>query len=372
MAATARPLRAPYRCVECGATVTPDATVWRCPHCGGLLDVDSFAVAAPDPGDHARPGLWRYLPALPLVPDSGWERATMGEGATALVLLDPSRPGVLAKVDFAMPTRSFKDRGAAVLLATAAGLGAERVIVDSSGNAGTAVAAYAARLGLDCRVFVPVATTPAKLAAVIASGARVEVVDGSREDTATAAQSTVAQTGAFYASHVYQPVFHHGVKTMLWEVVESLGRAPDTLVLPAGNGTYVLGCALATDELLRLGLIDQRPRIVAVQAAACAPLAAAFAAGADAAAPVTNTGTAADGIAIAAPPRARQVLAAVRRSGGSFVTVDEGQIAAAHAWLAGKGWPVEPTAAATVAGWRAVAAERELDGTTVLPLCGAR
>lgn len=367
------PLRAPYRCVECGTTVAADATVWRCPHCGGLLDVDEFTVARPDDaGASRRPGLWRYLPALPLGPDSGWERATMGEGATALVSLDPARPGVLAKVDYAMPTRSFKDRGAAVLLATAAALGAESVIVDSSGNAGTAVAAYAARLGLDCRVFVPAATTPAKLAVTVALGARAEVVDGSREDAAAAAQDAIEATGAFYASHVYQPVFHHGVKTMLWEVVETLGRAPDTLVLPAGNGTYVLGSALATDELLRLGLIDHRPRIIAVQAAACAPLASAFAAGLSQVSAVTNEGTAADGIAIAAPPRGAQVIAAVRRSGGTFVTVDEDQIAAARAWLAGKGWPVEPTAAATVAGWHAVDAEGDLDGTTVLPLCGAR
>ncbi len=345
--------------------------VWRCPACGGLLDVDGFAVAAPEPGERTRPGLWRYLPALPLLPDSRWERATMGEGATPLVPLDPAHPAVLAKVDFAMPPRSFKDRGAAVLLATAAAFGAERVIVDSSGNAGTAVAAYAARLGLGCRVFVPAATAPAKLTAAVAHGADLERVDGSREDTA-AAQATIEQTGAFYASHVYQPVFHHGVKTMLWEVVETLGRAPDTLVLPAANGTYVLGCALATDELLSLGLIDHRPRIVAVPAAACAPLAAAFAAGRDDAAPVANTGTAADEIAIAAPPRSAQVLAAVRRSGGTFVTVDEDQIAAARAWLAGKGWHVEATAAATVAGWQAVTADRTLDGTTVLPLCGAR
>lgn len=311
-------------------------------------------------------GLWRYLAALPVQPASAaWARATMGEGATPLVPLDPDHPTVLAKVDFAMPTLSFKDRGAVVLLAAAAALGAEGVVADSSGNAGTAVAAYAARLGLPARVFVPASTSPGKLAQVVAHGAELQLVAGSRHDVALAAQAAVEHTGAFYASHVHNPVFVHGVKTALYEIVEQLGGAPDTLVLPAGNGTYVLGAALAADELVALGAIDRRPRIVAVQAVGCAPLAAAW----HGVEPPAPTGTIAEGIAVAVPARRDQVLEAVRASGGEIVTVTDDEVRAARAWLAGRGFFVEPTAAATAAAWRA--GGREADGTTVVVLCGA-
>lgn len=290
----------------------------------------------------------------------------MGEGATPLVPLDPDQPDALAKVDFISPTLSFKDRGAVVLMSAAAALGAEQVVSDSSGNAGTAIAAYAARLGLRCRVHVPATTSPAKLTQMRAHGAEVELVAGSRHEVALAAQRDVERSGAFYASHVYNPVFVHGVKTALYEIVERLGRAPDTLVLPAGNGTYVLGSSLATEELLALGAIGTRPRIVAVQAAGCAPLVARWAERV----PSAVSGTVAEGIAIAEPPRAEQVVEAVRASGGTFVTVTDDEVREARSWLAGCGFFVEPTAAATVAAWRAGGAAG-WSGTTIVTLCGA-
>ncbi len=362
-------LRASYRCWSCGLVIEPAASTWRCPACTGLLDLDGPDVAPPTDQDRARPGLWRYLRALPLEASSPWwRRATMGEGATALVPLDPGADDTLAKLDFAMPTLSFKDRGAVVLLAGAAALGAERVLVDSSGNAATAVAAYAARLGLACTVFVPAATSPAKLAAVAAHGATVELVRGTRADVAAAAQRALAASDAFYASHVYNPLFHHGVKTVLYEIVDQLGRAPDTLVLPAGNGTYVLGCALAADELVARGTIGRRPRLVAVQAAACAPLAACWSGAKE---PADAGTTVAEGIAVAQPPRAAQVVAAVRASGGEVVTVTDDEVRAARAWLAARGLFVEPTAAVPVAAWRRRRRERAEDGVTVVPLGGA-
>lgn len=360
-------LRSRYRCRSCDRSIEPEARTWRCDACGGLLDLDGLAVAMPGAGAAVGAGLWRYLAALPVDPASpAWSRATMGEGATPLVPIDPDHPAVLAKVDFAMPTLSFKDRGAVVLLAAAVALGAERVVADSSGNAGTAVAAYAARLGLPARIFVPAGTSPGKLAQVLAHGAELELVAGSRHDVALAAQAALERTGAFYASHVHNPVFVHGVKTALYEIVEQLGGAPDTLVLPAGNGTYVLGAALATDELIALGVIDRRPRIVAVQAVGCAPLAAAW----HGVEPPAPTATIAEGIAIAVPPRREQVLEAVRVSGGEIVTVTDDEVRSARTWLAGRGFFVEPTAAVTAAAWRARAHGPDL-GTTVVVLCGA-
>jgi threonine synthase len=152
------------------------------------------------------------------------------------------------------------------------------------------------------------------------------------------------------------------------------GLLPATLVLPVGNGTLVLGAHLALGELAARGHPD-RPRIVAVQAEACAPLAEAFAAGAAEPAPVEPSPTVAEGIAIARPARGGQILAAVRDTGGDIVTVSDEQVLCAQADLAGRGLYVEPTAAVCWAAVRAglvPAADSAGGGThTVLPLCGS-
>ena len=334
-----------------------------CP-CGGLLELDP--ATGPWTVDERATGLWRYRSRFPFDPGwDGWESLTMGEGGTALVALD----GALAKVEYASPTLSFKDRGACLLVARAVLGGADHVLVDSSGNAGTAVAAYAARAGLRCTVVTPAATSPAKLAQARAHGAELRLVSGSREDAAVAALAEVAGAGAWYASHVHDPTFHEGTKTLAFEVFEQLGRLPDVVVLPAGNGTLVLGWSRGVAELVAAGLAAIPSRIVAVQAAACAPLAAAWAAGSGDVPPVPTSQTVAEGIAIAAPARGVAILAAVRASGGSVTTVDDDAIASARDRLARSGFYVELTAAATWAG--VTQARGNPDELVLAPLCGA-
>ncbi|GHG86855.1 threonine synthase [Streptomyces gardneri] len=313
--------------------------------------------------------MWRYAEALPPLPYGA--EVTLGEGRTPLVPLTES---VSAKLDFLMPTLSFKDRGAVMLAAHALRLaragGLDRVVADSSGNAGTAVAAYGARAGLDSLVYVPEGTSPKKLEQIRAHGARVVEVPGDREATARAAREAADAPGTFYASHVYNPYFLHGTKTYVYELWEELGgRLPDTIVVPVGNGTLLLGAALALDELRRQGLTDTRPALVAVQAEAVSPLAAAFHAGADdITAPAPARPTLAEGIAVPAPPRARQILRAVRETGGTFLTVTDDQIRTAQRDLAKRGLFVEATG---VACWAAVSAAPPRPGLTVVPLCGA-
>ncbi len=144
------------RCSACGREYDPASLVWQCA-CGGLLDLAEFAVRFPLGSIQARPPtLWRYREALPFAPEyTGRQAITMGEGFTPLIPLALQTPGVLVKLEYQMPTLSFKDRGAAVLIARARELGIARVIADSSGNAGTAIAAYAARAGIACDVYVP-------------------------------------------------------------------------------------------------------------------------------------------------------------------------------------------------------------------------
>jgi threonine synthase len=250
----------------------------------------------------------------------------IGAGSTPEVVVELCGRRVRAKLEHRSPTGSFKDRGAEVLVGLAVAVGAERLVADSSGNAGAALVAAAAVAGLPIEVFVASSAEPAKVARI---GSAAVVVDGTREDVAAAAVARVEASGAFYASHVHNPWFWEGVGRF----VDELDPPPDSLVVPLGNGTLVFGA---------------RPsgrRIVAVQAAACAPIAEAFAAGRDEVAPIRAGRTVADGIAIAAPARGTEVLRAVRASGGRVLRVGEDEIDAARRALAAQGEDVEPTAA---------------------------
>jgi threonine synthase len=317
-------------------------------------------------GDRGGPwSLWRYRAALPVgVAESAWQALSLGEGGTPLVADDAQ---VFLKLDFLMPTLSFKDRGSVLLVATALELGARRLVADSSGNAGVSLAAYAARAGIAAEVFVPAATSEAKVAQLRRFGAEVWRVGGTRADAAAAAIDRVESTRSFYASHVYNPMFHHGTKTFAYEVWEQLGRrVPDTVVVPAGNGTLLLGARLGFDDLLVTGAADRVPRLVAAQAERCAPLAAAIGSGA-----YRSPGpTLAEGIAIAAPPRLQQMRDAVERSGGAVITAGDDAVRAARAELAGRGIDVEPTAAVAYAAWRSWPAGAAA-GSTVIALTGA-
>jgi threonine synthase len=332
------------RCVACGHRHPLEELAWRCAACGGVLDLAGFTpvIARPSVLAGRPPTLWRYAEALPVKEPAD---ISLGEGMTPLVAA-PGLPGALLKIDYLMPTGSFKDRGAVLLVALARQLGVPRMIADSSGNAGTAIAAYAARAQIPCEVYVPAATSTGKVAQLRAYGATVHQVSGSREDTAAAAMRAAGQPGSFYASHVYHPFFLHGTKTYILELWEQLGgKLPAVLVLPVGNGTLVLGAYLACRELLSQGLIGQVPSIAAVQAARCAPLASAFERGLAAPEELEGKETIAEGIAIARPARGAQILAAVRETGGTIVTVSDNQIHAAHIGLARAGLYVEPTAA---------------------------
>ncbi|MHB8106945.1 MAG: pyridoxal-phosphate dependent enzyme [Candidatus Cryosericum sp.] len=312
-----------------------------------MLDLRFEPSFRPGMTDGRPHDLWRYREALPV----GDDLVTMGEGWTPLLAVAFDSRQFLVKQEQLFPTGSYKDRGAAMLMTHLRGLGVERVVEDSSGNAGCAVAAYAARAGMICDIYVPMSTSPAKTAQIEAYGATLHRVRDTREDAARAALEAAAT--CVYASHVYSPWFLQGTKTFAYEVAEQLDwTAPDTLVLPAGNGTLLLGAFMGFAELARAGIVRHVPRIVAVQAAACAPLAGAFVNGLDKPVEVQAGQTAAEGIAIATPARGAQVLAAVRSTGGSFVAVSEHEIVASLRDCCRGGWFIEPTSAAVIAGAR--------------------
>jgi threonine synthase len=338
------------RCSDCARNWPFDPTRWCC-DCGGVLEVvgaPSFDPTRVGEGDYT---LWRYQAALSL-PD-GATRVTLGEGWTPLVAAEwdgrPSHLPVHLKAEHLNPTGSFKDRGAAVLVTALKAMGVQAVVEDSSGNAGAALAAYAARAGLRATVYVPAHASPLKQAQIAAYGAEVVPVDGPRAEAARAVRRAAGE-GAVYASHVYSPLYLQGMKTIAFELWEQLGaRAPTSVLVPVGHGGLLLGLSLGFGELLAAGLIERPPRLFGVQAQACAPLARAWERGAADVAPVEEGETVAEGVRIAAPPWGRAVLAAVRGSDGAVVALHDGETLAAQRKLAHQGIYVEPTSALAVA-----------------------
>ena len=336
------------RCSSCGTTEDERSLRWRCP-CGGYYEFEDTKRLPMSREDirSGEPGMWRYSCSLPLGPKSA--RVTMGEGWTPLVAEPEENFDLHFKLDYAMPTGSYKDRGMAYLVSRLLSLGVKEVIEDSSGNAGASMAAYCVRAGIRCRVYVPAYTSEGKCLQILASGATLERIPGTREDTTRAAEDA-ASTG-FYASHNWSPWFAHGIKTFAFEIWEQLGyRAPDAILLPAGQGSLVLGCALAFDELLASGEIASLPRIYALQPELCDPLARAFRQGSSVPVSVDKGETAAEGISSADPVRGTAVLAAVRKSGGEILSFSEAEIWKGFLSLARRGYYVEPTSAIVAAG----------------------
>ena len=339
----------------------------------GLYQLEDVEVAFPIEEIRKRqPSLWRYQEALPMsLFGEAWEHVTMGEGMTPIIPLD-IESGLFGKLDYLMPTLSFKDRGAVMLAAYALKKGYTKVMVDSSGNAGTALAAYAARAGLACEIFVPETTSEKKIKQIQAHKAVVHKIPGPREASARVVQEAVRRENAFYASHVYNPIFYQGTKTFVFEIWEAWnGQMPDRLVLPVGNGTLILGAYIGLLDLKKAGLLNKLPQIYAVQAANCNPIAKAFNKGEVHVQKVEGKETLAEGIAIADPPRGAEILAAVRGTGGGFVEVEEEDIGPAKAALAAIGVYVEDTAAATYAGALKLKGTLFDEARVMVPLCGA-
>lgn len=333
-------------CVNCTKTYSLNEPFWRC-DCGGLLDIQFEPLVDLEKIGGRNPSLWRYREAIPIEDDANI--ISFNEGFTPLIRFQFNGVTVWVKQDHLFPTGSYKDRGAAVLISKAKELGIQSVVEDSSGNAGCAIAAYCARAGIECYIYVPDSTSPAKLAQIQMYGAKLKLIPGSREDTARAVMEA-AQTH-YYASHSWNPFFFQGTKTFAYEVFEQLEwRVPDTIVLPAGNGTLLLGAAIGFNELKTAGLIPAIPKIIAIQSENCAPLFKAFQENLPAIPNINKSDTLAEGIAIAEPVRGMQIINAVRQSGGYFLTVSDIEIETSLKNLCRQGVYIEPTAAATIAG----------------------
>ena len=293
----------------------------------------------------------------------------MNEGFTPLEELEFDGNRALIKIDYLFPTGSYKDRGATVLISKMKEWGVQKVVEDSSGNAGSAIAAYCAKAGIECEIYVPQNISSEKTVQIRAYGANLIKVQGSRERTAAVAMEAASKIP--YASHCWNPFFLHGTKTFAFEVWEQMGwKAPDVLVLPIGHGTLFLGAYLGFKELKEAGMIKRIPRLVGVQSASCAPLYQAFKKGWRETRPIEKKETVAEGIAIAEPVRGRQILEAIRETGGEILGVTEREIRMALEEMGRKGHFIEPTSAATIAGLKKYFRKKRRRETVVSTLTG--
>ncbi|MGJ7415413.1 pyridoxal-phosphate dependent enzyme [Streptomyces cinereoruber] len=335
---------------------------------GGPLAVSALPGLRPEQIDTTERSLWRYHAVLPV---ETARRVSLGEGCTPMIPVDWAGHRVHFKLEWFNPTSSFKDRGVSVMMSHLVAHGADRVLEDSSGNGGSAVAAYAAAADVHAKIIVPAATSESKILQARAYGAEVELVGGTRDEVSDEA---IRQSERIpYASHNWHPMFLQGTKTVAYEMWETLGfTAPDNVVLVAGAGSNVIGCDLAFGELLGAGQIDRRPRLFVGQPEHWATIADTLN-GVDPAGRGERVPTIAEGASIARPVRLLEAVEAIRRSGGSAYAVPEAEIHAAVRALSARGLYAEPTSSVAAAALDHFLATGDIapGETTVVVLTGA-
>ena len=319
--------------------------------------------------------LWRYRELLPLFP--GETPVSLGEGWTPL--LHARRLGaalglhqLYIKDESANPTNSFKARGQSPAVTRARALGARTLSVPTAGNAGCALAAYAASAGLEARVFMPRDVKRPFIQECELYGASVELVDGLITDAGRVASERGAAAGWYDVSTLKEPYRLEGKKTMAFELAEQLGwRWPDWVIYPTGGGTGLIGMWKGFEELEAIGWVPpgRRPRMVSVQAEGCAPIVSAYLRGADHAEPVTNAHTIADGLRVPRAVGDFLMLRAIRESNGTAIAVsDQAMVDAAGQIGRLEGVSAAPEGGATLAALDVLLASRQVTPDEVVVL----
>ncbi len=341
---------------------------WRC-SCGHPLEF----VDRPHPQGTPLPlhkldtseGLWTFFEFLPVE-----KHVSFHEGFTPL--LDVPDWNAAFKLEYVFPTGSFKDRGATTTLSRAVELGVEKVIEDSSGNAGASIATYAARAGLEADIYVPADVKQSKLMTIQRAGARPVRVSGTREDVTASCIDAVESGEGWYASHAWNPAFYAGTMTFAFEVAAQRGwTVPDAVVLPLGHGTLFLGAYKGFSLLEDAGIVDSTPRLLGAQAAGYAPIAGSI--GREMTDEDGEPTEIADGIKIAEPARGTQILDAIDATDGDAIALGDDPIETALDRLHRNGFYVEPTCAVAPAALRRYREEGVLDDDddVVVPLTGS-
>ncbi|MBN1440420.1 MAG: threonine synthase [Anaerolineales bacterium] len=361
------------KCSGCGKTFSPHEVYTFCPDCQSplLAEYDLEAARAKldrDSFRFRRVGMWRWYELLPVV-DPG-RIVTLGEGDCSLLrLVHVSRelglPFVFVKDESANPTGSFKARGISAAVSKAGELGIRKVIIPTAGNAGGAMAAYAARAGMDALVFFPSDAPRANVEESRMAGAQVILVDGLISDAAGMAGETSRREGWFDLSTFKEPYRLEGKKIMGYELAEAFQwELPDVIIYPTGGGTGLVGMWKAFAELSALGWLKnpKLPRMVAVQAEGCAPVVKAFESGAAFCDFWTDAHTVAAGLRVPKSFADQLILKDIRESGGTALAVSDRAILEAQRKLTRmEGIFPAPEGAATLAALEELARRKWLD-----------
>ena len=345
-------------CSRCHAHHDPATPQTVCTTCAGSLYVRYDLSAARGAAhrdligctaeDKRWSGMWRYRQVLPDV-----EPVTLGEGWTPML---PSRryAHVWLKEEGANPTGTFKARGLALAVTMARHHGLKKLAAPTAGNAGGALAAYAAAAGIEAHIFMPWDTPKANQVECRAYGAHVTLVDGLISDCGRMVAERKAAEGWFDISTLKEPFRVEGKKTMGYELVEQLGWTyPDAVFYPTGGGVGMIGMWKAFEEMEQLGWVTgKRPKMIAIQAAGCAPVVRAFETGEAASEIWQDAHTLASGLRVPKPYGDYIILEIVRASGGTAVAVsDEAIFASLRGWATQEGLLLSPEGAAATAAY---------------------
>jgi len=355
------------QCFECQARQRTENTSFRCEKCGGLLEV-KFNLSDRSPNWKNRSlSVWKYKELLPI--DRQESIISLGEGGTGLHHC--KRLGkklglkkLYVKNEGENPTGSFKDRGMTVAVSKAVEKHRRRVICASTGNTSASLAAYSAKAGLDCIVFMPKGKiAPGKMIQVIMHGARIVEVDGDFDKALEIVVKLVADRKDLYLMNSVNPYRLEGQKTLGFEIHDQLdGQSPDAVFLPVGNGGNISAVWKGFNELQQLGLSKDKPRMIGIQAAKAAPIVHAIRNHASRVLPVAKAETIATAIRIGSPINWPKVLRAIRDSNGTAETVTDIQILNAQTQLArDEGIFVEPASAASIAGLEKMVGDKKID-----------
>ncbi|MDH5234351.1 MAG: threonine synthase [Gemmatimonadota bacterium] len=339
-----------------------------CPDCGQPLMVH-YAAKVPRENVTGATSLWRYGAALPL--QAGEAAVTLGEGMTPMIELPHLAKAIgvrrlWVKDEGINPTASFKARGLMMAVTRAKALKLPGVCVPTAGNAGIALAAYAAAAQMPCRIYAPETTPPPIIGSIRAFGAQLELVQGHIGDAGKATMAFAKESGFFNVATLREPYRVEGMKTMGYEVAEQLGwRLPDAIVYPTGGGEGTVGIWKAMGEMLDWGWLPagtKKPKMYIAQAAGCAPLVRAFKAGEEKATPWENPVTHASGLRVPGPLGDRLTLRALRASGGGAEDVTEEAIRSGTLLLASKsGIDAAPEGGAALEAARQLVATGRMD-----------
>ncbi len=354
-------------CPECGEVFAATELNTYCRACDSALlaryDLGRVRSEVDRDAIRARPrGLWRWTELLPLRDPA--HRVTLGEGDTPLLPVHRLAEALgleqlFVKEEGVNPTGTFKARGLALAVSCGVELGVKEFVIPTAGNAGGALAAYAARAGLPAHIYMPYDAPAVNVEEVRAAGADLQLVDGLIDLAGRMAASAASEHGWFDVSTLKEPYRLEGKKTMGLELAEAFHwQLPEVILYPTGGGTGLIGMWKAFNELEELGWIGSgRPRLVSVQAEGCAPIVRAFEQGAERAVRWENATTQASGLRVPAAFADRLILRSIRETKGTAVAVSEEAIRRAQQDLSRlEGILASPEGAATLAGLRKLTA----------------